>query len=166
MNVENVCTSTSGTRPHMAWAIRPCESSDTDYRKFLMENFTDMKPREGDEFTQGWGYKGSLKNGKTSEVSLTEVYKSDNPLCELSNLYDKQAPILINKIYNIPIDSIFYSIHKNHLWECKRIGEYFYDASKPYSHRFKVKIVKILDLEMESFKLGNSRPTITTITFE
>ncbi len=144
------------------WAIRPSDSSESDYHRFLKENFHDMEPHEGDEFAQAWGYKSSLKG---CEKSLTDVYNSDNPLGELSNLYDKHAPMLIHKIYSVPIGSTFYSIHKNHLWKCKRIGEYYYDSSKAYSHRFKAKIINILDVEKEKFCLKNSRTTITTITF-
>jgi hypothetical protein len=147
-------------------AIRPCKSNEY-FRWIKEQKFKNIEPAEGDEFEQAWSYRESLKNGLNSEVSLSEtIYTSDKPLSKLSNLYNNKAPQLIDMIYNIPISSQFYSIHKNHLWLCERTGDYFYDPSKSYCHRFKAKIIKILDPEKESFKLKNTRPTITTITFQ
>lgn len=142
-------------------AIRPCKSNE--YKNFIKQNFTDVKPVEGNKFSQSWSYRGSLKNGLTSELSLSNIFSSPNPEIELTKLYINQAPQFINKIYNIPIGSLFYSVHKNHLWLCKRVGEYKYDPSIEYSHSFEAEIIKILNNENVEYKLTNTRPTITTI---
>lgn len=151
---------------NVCYAIRPCESLDRHYRHFMNENFPTREPLAGDEFNQAWSFMGKLKNGRSSGRPLNELYTSENPLGELSNLYNDQAPAQINRIYTIPISDVFYSVHRNHLWECVRIGDYNYDPAKLYPHRFRAKIVRILDLDTTEFKLRNMRTTITTITFE
>jgi len=148
------------------WAIRPCESSWSDYRRFIQTNFKNGIPSVGDVFTQSWGYRSSLKNGLASEKSLAEVYSTANPLGELVNLYTRQAADLINKIYNIHAGMVFYSVQKNHRWECQSTGPYQYDDTKAFPHFFEARIVRILDLEDTRFRLKNIRPTITKITFD
>jgi hypothetical protein len=147
------------------WAIRPCESPDSEYRRFMNENFADREPAAGDEFNQGWSFQGQLKHGRNSVRPLNDIYTSNNPLGELSNLYNNHAPTQINRIYTIPIGGVFYSVHRNHLWECRRIGDYTYDPTKFFPHRFRATILRILDLDTTEYTLRNKRYTVTTITF-